>query len=365
MKEGFILAAADEHYISLPAEMGQLVSIRQKESNTDLQVMTATEFEYMVPDPLYTGNPYIAVELGLSHVLKQPQNTIYAYSSDATADDEVTITGDVDGVETSGTITLNGITPVACTTYFNRIYKVSVDTAPAGVNTVTITDVTPTTLATIAAGATTGVITKQPAIQVSIVSSSASDTSSVGTVRIGGFDGDGVFLDESISMNGTTTATSTNYYNTVDRIAKSAVTTGIITVSTASPSRTLAKIAPTSIESEYIRLGLYPIPSTAINLFVRYKAIPRTMVADSDTFSPIPQDYGYIIRELTLARAWDYMHLPNRGDLCRRNAEQYIQIAIRDDARRISGDVVIGGSRGNPALARRFSYPKNVSEATT
>jgi len=362
IKEGFALANTNEHLISLPEEMRQVLLIRQKESNVKMRIMPASEFDMLVPDPTSTGTPEIVVEHGLSAVIKQPQGIISAYSTDATASGVVSITGDVDGLETVGTITLNGITPVACTTYFNRIYKGSVSVAPAGVNTITITDGTPTTLATIAAGATSAVITAQPAQRIEFVSSSALDTSSVGLVRVSGFDGDGMFRNESVPFNGVTSDRTDTYYNTIERISKSAVTTGVFTFSTASPIRTIAKIAPTSFGSQYIRIGLYPIPSTTINLFIRYKAIPRKMVLDSDTFWPIPDEYGFIIKEAALARGWDYMKLPNRGDMCRRNYEQYIEIAKRDDARRVSTELVIGGSGVSSDSA--FSRSRTVSEAT-
>lgn len=366
MKEGQHIANTNEHFISLPCQMGQILSIREKESNTDLSLMSAVEFHRDVPDPTYTGTPYIAVELGLSSVMKQPLFTIYAKSTDATADDVVTIVGDVDGLETSATITLNGVTPVACTTYFNRIYKVSVDVAPAGINYITITDITPTTLATIDAGDTTGTITAQPARPVTIQGSSASDTSTVGLVRISGYDGDGIYIEESLTMNGTTAVNSTNYFNSIEQNAKSAVTTGVFTVSSASPSRTLAKIAPTELEAQFIRIGLYPIPSEPINLFIRYKAIPRKMVLDSDTFWPIPAEYKHIVLEKALSNAWDYMKLPDRGSLCRQNYEMYVDMAKRDDSRRIATDRSIGGSsRTALSQARGFTYPKNVSESTT
>jgi len=366
MKEGQHIANTSEHFISLPCQMGQILSIREKESNRDLSLLSAVEFHRDIPDPTYTGTPYIAVELGLSSVIKQPLFTIYAKSTDATADDIVTIVGDVDGLETSATITLSGTTPVPCTTYFNRIYKVSVSTAPATLYSVAITDITPTTFATIDAGDTVGTITAQPARPVTIQGSSTADTSSVGLVRISGYDGDGIYIEESLTMNGATAVNSTNYFNSIEQNAKSAVTTGVFTVSSASPSRTLAKIAPTELEAQFIRIGLYPIPSEPINLFIRYKAIPRKMVLDSDTFWPIPAEYKHIVLEKALSNAWDFMKLPDRGSLCRQNYEQYIAIAKQDDSRRMITERSLGGSSGfNRSQARGFSYPKNVSESTT
>uniref|UniRef100_A0A6M3IUC7 Uncharacterized protein n=1 Tax=viral metagenome TaxID=1070528 RepID=A0A6M3IUC7_9ZZZZ len=118
---------------------------------------------------------------------------------------------------------------------------------------------------------------------IDIVSSSASDTSQ--TVRIVGYDTNGILQTESLSLNGITTVNGTITYdsNKVLRVSKSASTAGIITIS--ANSVTLLKLAPTELSERFKIISLYPIPPTlsgSITAFADYSGTVTGTVSVTD-----------------------------------------------------------------------------------
>lgn len=363
-KNGYVAMPANRHVVALPAEMGAVIAVRQKESDVDLDIVSATQFQAEVPDPTQTGSgPNTAIDYGLCSVKEQPQSAISVVSDSAADGMAVTITGESDGWRREEAETLNGITAQTTAITFGRITSVVAATAPAG--TVTIRDDAGNTLGTIAAGETTATITAQPSSLLRVVSSSAADVTSSASdttkqIRIAGFDGSGIYLEEVIILNGTTAVSSSNRYNRVELANKSAATAGIVTISSNAGVRTVSMIAPTALLSEYILLGLYPIVTSEITLFVRYTVNPRKMVSDNDMPWPIPQKYVPVIKDGVLMKAWDYLKMPQRSQKAQGDFERGLENMKTDDARRVSSSVVIGGNRAKRG-AFGWTYPRRVA----
>lgn len=143
---------------------------------------------------------------------------------------------------------------------------------------------------------------KQPTSSsiLTIVSSSASDTSQVVYVR--GISS-GVEVGESVSLNGTTNATTTNSYTEIMSISKSANTVGKVTVTSNSGAVTVAVFAPWALVYKVKCMRLHYIPSSVITIKAPYHMKPSTLVNDYDTLCIDADD---IIEKLATSYAWRY-----------------------------------------------------------
>lgn len=124
-------------------------------------------------------------------------------------------------------------------------------------------------------------VRQQPssASQLTIVSSSASDTTQ--TILVRGYDANGVELYESVSLNGTTNATTTNSYARIKALSKSAVTTGYVTITDG--TNTLTILAPEELESRVKLIKFHYKPAATATIHLPYIVKPL----------PLSQDYDY------------------------------------------------------------------------
>ena len=141
---------------------------------------------------------------------------------------------------------------------------------------------------------------------VYVVSSSASDGSSF-TVIIEGRDSSGERVSESLTLNGTTNVTSTTTWaaSGLMRVSKSGQTTGTVSVYRTTGATLLSELEPENLAPRYKRVSLYPIPSSAITVYLEYYERYRYLVNDAD----VPQmdtQWNWVLREGALARAWEY-----------------------------------------------------------
>lgn len=121
---------------------------------------------------------------------------------------------------------------------------------------------------------------------ISVVSSNSGDTTK--TV-IQGYDTNGNYISEEITLTGTATASSVNTYKTVEKISKQ-LTFGVITYSTA--TKTLLTLNANETQSMVQQIGLYPIPSGAITIYGRaWAKIPSLRYANE---TPIGIDEQHI-----------------------------------------------------------------------
>ena len=133
---------------------------------------------------------------------------------------------------------------------------------------------------------------------ITVVSSSASDTTQ--TVLIRGISSN-VEITESVTLTGTTNATTTNSFSRIKAISKSANTVGKITVTAG--STTIAVLAPKVLESRYKKIRLHYVPTQALTIKMPYIIKPLSLIEDDDY--PII-DIADLIEIGATADAWRY-----------------------------------------------------------
>lgn len=135
---------------------------------------------------------------------------------------------------------------------------------------------------------------------IRVVSDSASDTSQ--TVFLRGISGSAEYY-ESVSLNGTTSASSTNSYDYLLEATKSATTTGKVTLTYITDNTTAAAISPESYFERYKVLEFYYVPAGAYTYSIRYRRAIKPLSQDNDV--PIV-DVAQGIEYFAIARAYEY-----------------------------------------------------------
>lgn len=145
-------------------------------------------------------------------------------------------------------------------------------------------------------------VQKQPtsSSQLTIVSSSSSDTSQV--IFVKGISG-GVEVSESVSLNGTTNALTTNSYTEIISLSKSASTVGKVTVTSNSGAVTVGVIPPSALVYRIKAMRLHYIPNGTITIKAPYYKKPSTLVNDNDILDVDADD---IVEKYATACAWRY-----------------------------------------------------------
>lgn len=354
--EWAFITTANTMLYSLPPHIGSVISVRDKAARSYMELLSAAQFQQQVPDPTSTGYSRSAIYHGLVPYKQPLQSAITLVSSSASDTGTVTVRGMCEGYEQSESVTLTGLTEVDTTKTYSKLYSVVAGSAVTG--TITLYDAADNSLGTIAAAGTTATISSQPATKLSVVSSSAADAAATDAddiMRIRGYNGDGVYLEETMSLTGTTAAVTANSYNQLEEVTKKQTSTGIITVT--SGSRTVAKIAPNQLASQYIMLGLFPIPDAAREINLRYKLQPPKLVEDHDGFAPIPQECFPVLKDGVMAKAWDYLKYPQRAQM---SLGAYIDGVSRmwaEDARRVPSKARMNAANEPRSI---INYPRTV-----
>ena len=151
--------------------------------------------------------------------------------------------------------------------------------------------------------------------KVNVVSSSTSDNSQ--TMTIVGTDASGYEIVETYTLNGTTTVSGTKDFTTIRQVSKSAATTGNITVVGNTSATTFLTLLPEERSPRFKRISFYPIPSSAITIYIEYFTRLRELVNDKDV-PQIDRKWHFLIREGALAKVWQY-----------KRSEQNFQLSYR------------------------------------
>ena len=153
----------------------------------------------------------------------------------------------------------------------------------------------------------TGFFTNLAAADTIYVSSSSTSDGSGFKVVVTGRNSSGEIITESLTLNGTTSVTSSTTFaaSGLMRVSKSATTTGTITVYRTTGATVLSEIAPSEITPRYKRISLYPVPSAAVTMYLEYFETFRPLLNDNDVPS-LPVKWNWVLREGTLAKAWEY-----------------------------------------------------------
>lgn len=158
-----------------------------------------------------------------------------------------------------------------------------------------------------------GVATKLAvADTIDVVSSSASDASDPDlTVTVWGFVG-GILQSETYTLNGTTTVAGSSTFQARDVfVSKSKDTAGTITVKENSGGTTLVTLGKEERAPLFKVLSLYPIPSSAMTVYVQYYSHLKELVNPGDV-PQFSQNWHYVVRLGTLAKT--YQHLGKDTD---------------------------------------------------
>ena len=358
-REGHLLTTANTMVYSLPSHWDNATDFRQKDSLRNMERLSAAEFHTRIIKPTATGEPYWVFYRGIVGYNQTPESLISLVSTSAADTMSVTITGISGGWEQEKSVTLTGITSVSSTTRFSRVISVVAGSAVTG--TISVTDDASRALASIAAAGTRATISSQPASKLSSSSSSTADdygTDTTQYLRVRGYSGDEVFLEETINLDGTAAVLSTNYYNRFEEIGKYAVSTGTITCTSNSANKTVAKIAPNQLQAEYIEVGFYSVPDAAYDIEIRYAEQAKKMINDSDSFHPVPSKYFNVLKEGVLKKAWDYLKYPTKSAEAEGRYERGLKEMWKDDNRRVATQTRVRIRDEGRVL---FNIPRNAS----
>lgn len=131
---------------------------------------------------------------------------------------------------------------------------------------------------------------------VSVVSSSASDTSEIKVLIKGLVSGE--MDSEEVSLNGTTSASTTKSFSQVDSVVKSAATQGRITVT--SGATTLLTLAPGEATVRLRKIRVWPEPTATTTLTIKHYAMPRIPYKAYED-SEIPSRWDYVVEQFAFA----------------------------------------------------------------
>jgi len=142
---------------------------------------------------------------------------------------------------------------------------------------------------------------------IEVISSSASDTTQ--TIRIVGYDTNGLLRTESLTLTGQTVVSGTITYDAgkVLRVSKSDNTTGVITVRKATGDVTLVQLAPTERAGRFKIISLYPIPTSAITLYIEYFTTIRRLEGDNDV-PDLDEKWLWVVRLGAMAKVYQYQN---------------------------------------------------------
>ena len=144
---------------------------------------------------------------------------------------------------------------------------------------------------------------------VTIVSSSTSDITE--KVSIVGEDANGIKQSEELTLNGTTAVPGTITYVTGKpiRISKSANTVGDITVKEATAGTTLVVVGREERSPRFKIMGLYPIPSSEIDIYLEYYTRIRWLQNETDV-ADIDEKWIHVVRTGALTKVYQYQNKP-------------------------------------------------------
>lgn len=158
---------------------------------------------------------------------------------------------------------------------------------------------------------------------LSLVSSSASDSTQ--TVRIKGIDSNGVELDESVTLNGTSAQVTSNSYTDIVSISKSATTVGRVTITSNSGAVTVAIMSPADLAYRVTAIRLHYTPDSSYTIKVPYIINPMPLSSDYD--QPII-DCADVLELGATMKAWRYKRQMAKAVEYERQYKEAVQTLI-------------------------------------
>ena len=192
-----------------------------------------------------------------------------------------------------------------------------------------------------------------------VVSDSTADTSAF-TVRVIGRNSSGEPVGETLTLNGTTNVPSTTTFAAAGllSVSKSAATTGTISVYRTTGATLLSELEPDNLNPRFKRISLYPIPSSAITLYLEYLERYRYLTTATD----VPQmdaKWTWVLREGALAKMWGYKQNEVAMTLSQRRFEDGLKLMRAQDENNLDYVPVIQPRIWNYSTVRRTNDSVN------
>jgi len=185
---------------------------------------------------------------------------------------------------------------------------------------------------------------------LSFVSSSASDTAVV--INIQGLDGSSVLVSETVTLNGTSSVSSTYSYTKIMSLSKDVVSVGKVTVTSNAGVVTNVVIAAKDRHASHPMVGLYSIPDSVDTIYYDFTMKLQTLSANDD-ISLIPEQYHDVMELYAIARC--FKHLNNAAMFQTTFSEFKARIAdMKEDDKQPSGVWSLNSFRlsADPQIAR-------------
>ena len=192
-----------------------------------------------------------------------------------------------------------------------------------------------------------------------VVSSASADTSTF-KVRVVGRNSSGEVVAETLSLNGTTNVPSSTTWATsgLQQVSKSAATTGTISVYRTTGATLLSELEPENLSPRDKRIGLYPIPSSAITLYLEYYKRYRYLTNDNDV-PQLDSQWVWMLREGALAMMWGYKQNEAQQLLAQRRFEEGLKLMRSRDEMNVDYIPVLQPRLISYATIRRTSDSVN------
>jgi len=142
---------------------------------------------------------------------------------------------------------------------------------------------------------------------IDVVSDSSSDSADTDLqISVRGYVG-GIPRTEVYTLNGTTAVTGSLTFDADDIfISKTKNTTGTVTVSENSGGTTLVDLAPQDRNPLFTVISLYPIPSSAITMYIEYYTRISALENDSDT-PQFDSKWHHIVVKGVIAKLYEHL----------------------------------------------------------
>jgi hypothetical protein len=180
----------------------------------------------------------------------------------------------------------------------------------------------------------TGFATNLAAADTVYVNSSSSSDGSSFNVRIRGRNSSGEIIEETLTLNGTTNVTSSTTWaaSGLLQISKSGTTTGTITCYRTTGAILLSEMEPNNLAPRFLRISFYPVPSSAITIYLEYFERYRYLVHNTDIFQ-MDNRWNWIAREGTLAKMWEYKQNEGASALHQAIYDRALKQMVAEDSR--------------------------------
>ena len=142
---------------------------------------------------------------------------------------------------------------------------------------------------------------------ITIVSDSTSDITSY-YVSITGYEtANGIRTSEQLTLNGTTNVNGSITFKANKRIviSKSRTTNGTITIKETTSGTTLLTLGPQDQSPRFKVMGMYPIPSAAITMYLEYFTRIRLLYTDTDS-PDFDEVWHYVVEQGVLSKMYEY-----------------------------------------------------------